>query len=63
MKLKTPIPLIRAALIALIVAAIAWIGIDIPREAVEESVDQQLDQWQGEGDSVTDVDVSTSTEG
>lgn len=46
MKFKAPTPIIRAAIVSFLILAIGWTGLDIPRDAIEETVDAQLDGWQ-----------------
>lgn len=43
MNFKTPTPIIRAAIIAVLVLLIGYTGLDIPRAAIEATVDEQLD--------------------
>ena len=46
MKIKPPMPIIRAVVVAVIVGVIGWIGFDISPAVVEETVDAQLAAWE-----------------
>ena len=43
MNFKTPTPIIRAAIVAVLVLIIGYTGLDIPRSAIEQAVDEQLE--------------------
>jgi len=61
MNIKSFTPMIRAALISMIVLAIGWTGLDIPRDAVEQTIDGQLDsvlEQMGENDSSDNVSLA-----
>ena len=56
--------MVRAALVAIIVMAIGWTGLDIPRADIEQTVDQQLDSWNyGQEDSEVHSSFGVDTEG
>lgn len=48
-------PLMKALLVAVIMAVIGWIGLDVPRSAVEETIEQQFDAWEQSKETQTET--------
>lgn len=61
MKLQPPVPLLKAFVVAVIVGVIGWIGLDIPRGAIEQSVDEQFAAWESGEVDVTNEGTKLTT--
>jgi len=60
MKFTPPTPIIKAVVVTGIMAVVGWIGLDIPRAVVEETVDQQFDSFTTGNDTSTYSAIPTA---